>query len=215
MKVPDESLVCYIEENILPMYDNFDSGHHRDHPLMVIERSLAMAEQFDVDVNMIYAAAAYHDTGLSAGRETHHLESGRIIRSDAALGRWFTQDQIETIACAAEDHRASVGHEPRSIYGLIVAEADRTIDPATIIRRTVQYSIAHYPEYDREKHWQRSLSHLHEKYAAGGYLKLWIEDSPNGRRLEELRDIIRDEKLLRRMFDECYDRETGIQSHLG
>ena len=45
---------------------------------------------------------------------------------------------------AVEDHRASSGHRPRSEYGLIVAEADRFIDPETIIRRPLkedQYTV--------------------------------------------------------------------------
>lgn len=39
---------------------------------------------------------------------------------------------------AVEDHRASSDHEPRSIYGKIVAEADRIIDTDTTLRRTVR-----------------------------------------------------------------------------
>lgn len=201
-------LLKYVEQRIIPMYDTFDSGHRPDHVRMVIERCLEMSPRYDVDIDMLYAAAAYHDTGLTCGREYHHIESGRIIREDRELKRWFTDEQIEIIACAAEDHRASSARQPRSIYGLLVAEADRTIDPLTIIRRTVQYGLSHYPDFDREGHWNRTLEHLHEKYAEGGYLKLWIPDSPNAARLEELREIIRDESRLRQIFGEIYDSFT-------
>lgn len=104
---------------------------------------------------------------------------------------------------------ASSDHEPRSIYGRIVAEADRFIDPDTIILRTVQYGLANYPELDKEGHWRRTLDHLHEKYAEGGYLKLWFEDSPNMERLNSLREIIKDEPLLREKFDYLYDNLTN------
>ncbi len=57
----------------------------------------------------------------------------------------YWEEEIETVAQAAEDHRASSDHDPRSIYGRIVAEADRLIDPVTIIRRTIQYVLSHYP----------------------------------------------------------------------
>lgn len=198
----------YIEANIIPMYDSFDSGHRRDHVQMVIDGCMEMAGKYDVDSNMLYVAAAYHDTGLTAGRETHHLESGRIIRNDKTLTKWFPAQQIETIAQAAEDHRASSKHEPRSVYGRIVAEADRKIEPGQIIRRTIQYGLAHYPELDKEGNWQRTLAHLNEKYAEGGYLKLWIPDSPNAARLQELRDIIRNKTLLRALFEELYNIES-------
>ena len=104
----NKSLVEYIESRIIPMYDGFDAGHGRDHVRAVIEEAVRLAGFYPVDLNMVYAAAAYHDTGLSVDRKTHHLESGRIVREDRGLRRWFTEPQIEVIAQAAEDHRASL-----------------------------------------------------------------------------------------------------------
>ena len=150
---------------------------------------------------MAYTVAAYHDTGLAVDPKTHHLESGRILRSDELLKRWFSPEQIEIMAQAVEDHRASSNSEPRSIYGKIVAEADRQIDSLTIIRRTISYGLSHYPELDREGHWLRTLEHIREKYADGGYLKLWIPESDNARKLEDLRELIRRPALLREIFD--------------
>ena len=156
---------------------------------------------------MVYAAAAYHDTGLVEGRKTHHLASGRIIREDRRLREWVSADQIETIAQAAEDHRASSDHAPRTIYGRLIAEADRQIVPETVIRRTIQFGLSHYPEMDKEGHWARTVEHLGEKYADGGYLKLWIPESPNAVQLEALRAIIRDETALRAHFERIFDEE--------
>lgn len=201
----DKSLKNYIETNILPLYDGFDAAHQRNHVDMVIEQSMAIAAELNVDTDMVYAIAAYHDTGLTADRKTHHLVSGKIVREDMRLRCWFSEDEIETIAQACEDHRASSDHEPRSIYGKIVAEADRFIDSDTIILRTVQYGLANYPELDKEGHWQRTLDHLHEKYAEGGYLCLWFENSPNVARLNALREIIKDRTLLRQKFEYFYD----------
>ena len=194
----------YIESEIIPRYDNFDAAHGRDHVEYVISQSLKLSEYYDVDRDMVYAIAAYHDTGLAVDRKTHHLESGRIMRADRNLRQWFSEGQIETMARAVEDHRASSDHEPRSIYGKIVAEADRQIDPETIIRRTVQYGLSHYPELDREGHWQRMLDHLNEKYAEGGYLRLWIPESDNAGKLKELHEIIKDRDYLESLFDRFY-----------
>ena len=205
----DESLKNYIETNILPLYDDFDAAHQRNHVEMVIEQSMAIVSDLGVDMNMVYAIAAYHDTGLTADRKTHHLVSGKIVREDMWLRDWFSEEQIETMAQACEDHRASSDHEPRSIYGKIVAEADRFIDPDTIILRTVQYGLANYPELDKEGQWQRTLDHLHNKYAEGGYLRLWFDKSPNVARLNTLREIIKNESLLRQKFDYLYESLTN------
>jgi uncharacterized protein len=200
----DKNLIGYIEQVILPRYDHFDAAHQRNHAEEVIERSLVLAEYYDVDINMVYAIAAYHDTGLCEGRDTHHLVSGRIIREDTKLREWFDDDQIETMAQAAEDHRASSGHEPRSIYGKIVAEADRLISPEKVIRRTIQFGLDHHPELDKEGQYQRFREHLLEKYSDTGYLRLWIPESDNATRLEELRAIIRDENAMREAFEQLF-----------
>lgn len=199
----------YIEREIIPRYEHFDRAHDVGHVRTVIARSLELAEAYDVDTDMVYAIAAYHDTGLVNGREKHHLDAGRILAADHELRRWFSEEQVEVMRQAVEDHRASADHAPRSIYGRIVAEADRVIDAATIIRRTVQYGLAHYPTLDREGHFVRCLEHLQDKYAEGGYLKLWIPESENARRLETLREVIRDRERLRNAFDEAFDAETA------
>ena len=198
-------LIEYVEQRIIPRYAAFDSAHREDHARAVIERALELSAHYDVDINIVYAAAACHDLGLAVDRKTHHLESGRIIRSDATLAGILGPEGLEAAACAAEDHRASSETAPRSIYGRIVAEADRLIEPLTIIRRTVQYGLDHYPGLDKEGHWQRTLEHLKEKYGDGGYLKLWIPQSSNAARLEELRKIIRDEERLKRIFENIWD----------
>lgn len=113
----NDELTDYIHSQILPRYDHFDPAHRRDHAEKVIRESLLLAERYDVDPDMVYAIAAYHDTGLCEGRENHHLASGRIVRTDPMLPRWFSPEQIETMAQVTEDHRASAQHEPRSLYG--------------------------------------------------------------------------------------------------
>ena len=219
--LPNASLVAYVEQEILPRYAAFDAAHQEDHVRTVIAQSLSLARIINespnymntdgsktlIDIDMAYTIAAYHDTGLVESRDTHHIASACIIRADTKLLQWFSHEQIEIMADAAEDHRASAKSEPRTIYGRIVAEADRDINPIKIILRTMQYGFAHYPELDKEGHYKRTLEHLHEKYAEGGYLKLWIPESPNGERLAKLRDIIHDETLLRQIFEEIWEEE--------
>ena len=150
-------------------------------------------------------AAACHDLGLVNGRDRHHLDSGEIIRADESLRQWFSAEEIETIAQAAEDHRASGTSAPRSIYGKIVAEADRVIDSETIIRRTIQFGHKHYPDLNKDEHIKRAVSHLKEKYGRGGYLKLWIPWSDNSARLSELQDLIASDSEIRDEVLRLYD----------
>ena len=202
---------AYVEENIIPLYDRFDKAHRRDHVRMVISQSMALASQMNVDADMVYVIAAYHDIGLCEGRERHHTVSAQMLLADMTLRNWFTDSQLQTMAEAVEDHRASSDHAPRSLYGRIVAEADRFIDPDTIVRRTVQYGMEHYPELDKEGHHQRMVQHLREKYGRGGYLHLWFEHSPNAERLETLRKMIDDEGALRQKFEDYYGQERAAR----
>ncbi|MBQ5700862.1 MAG: HD domain-containing protein [Alistipes sp.] len=197
----------YIEQEILPLYISFDKAHNTDHVNQVIEQSLALAAHYDVDIDMVYTIAAYHDTGLCEGREFHHIASGRILAADSFLREFFSSEQIETMREAVEDHRASSKSAPRTIYGRIVAEADRCIDPMTVIRRTVQFSLKHYPELTIEGHFKRCHDHLIEKYGHDGYLKLWIPQSNNAQRLAELQTIADDIPTLRAIFETIYAEE--------
>ena len=217
----NSEIEAYIYDEIVPRYSAFDKAHKEDHALTVIRQSEALlngraawlAEQAEadsiwnapIDRMLLLTAAACHDLGLVNGRENHHLDSGIIIRQDARLRNWFSEEEIETIAQAAEDHRASGKGAPRSIYGMIVAEADRIIEGDTIIRRTIQYGQKHYPDLCREEQIERAVAHLKEKYGRGGYLKLWIPWSDNAVRLNALQDVIADEKAVREKVVEILD----------
>ena len=202
-------IVEYVEREILTRYDGFDAAHRRDHADVVVSRSIALAERLGADVEMAYVIAAYHDTGLAVGRDVHHTESKRILLEDKELKRWFMAEDIATMGDAVEDHRASSKQPPRTIYGRIVAEADRLIVPHSIIRRTIQFTLTHHPDLDIEEGYERLLEHMREKYDYGGYLRLWIEESDNAQRLEELRKIRADKPTLRRLYEEIYAEETA------
>ena len=198
----------HIRERIIPQYVNFDKAHRIDHVEKVIEESMKLALHYEVNSAMVYTIAAYHDLGLCEGREFHHIVSGKILFADETLWQWFTDDQMLQMKEAIEDHRASNKQAPRSIYGKIVAEADRIIDPEITLRRTVQYGLSHYPEMDKERQYERFRKHLADKYAEGGYLKLLIPQSDNAGRLAELRQLIINEERIRRVFDQLYEEES-------
>ena len=206
----DSELTQYIEQTILPQYDAFDGGHKHDHAQMVMDESLKLAREHGADEQMAYVIAAYHDLGLRFDRETHHIHSGEILLADENLRKWFSEEQLIIMRDAVEDHRASSKNPPRTIYGAIVAEADRQINPTLVIHRTMAYSAKLYPEGDFETLYARSKAHLLEKYAEGGYMKLWLNSERNVRSLEELRAIIRDEPHLREICKAWYESNTQI-----
>ena len=203
-------LMEFIEKNILHRYSAFDKAHNLTHVNRVINRSLELAKKNGADMNMAYVIAAYHDLGLEGPRAIHHISSGKILIADLRLKKWFSPEQIKIMKEAVEDHRASASHSPRSIYGKIVAEADRDLEPSIVFRRTVEYGISHYPDKNKEEQWQRFLSHIENKYSSHGYIRLWMPNSPNEQHLKEIRGFINDKKRLRKEFDAIYEQETML-----
>ena len=201
-------LMEFIEQNILPRYNAFDRAHSLSHATGVIRRSLEIARTMGADLNMAYTIAAYHDLGLAGPRAVHHITGGKILASDARLKRWFTPAQINIMREAVEDHRASASHAPRSVYGRIVAEADRDLDPTTVFRRTIQFGLANYPNLSRQQQWKRFLQHMEQKYSEQGYIRLWIPHSPNGEKLRQIRTLLHDKQALRSTFEQLFDEET-------
>ena len=200
----------FVERQILPRYNAFGESHGLRHVTRVIKNSLRLADVTGADIDMVYVIAAYHDLGMEGPRAIHHLTSGKILMADARLKKWFNADQLKVMKEAVEDHRASSSRQPRSIYGKIVAEADRDIDVHEIFLRAIQYGKENGPDKTVEEHWERFAQHMDEKYSNNGYIKLWIPNSPNEKALKELRNIIEDKKLLRKAFDVIWKEMSEI-----
>jgi len=200
-------LMEFIERNILPQYTAFDKAHSMEHVTGVIRRSIEIARKSGADMNMAYTIAAYHDLGLSGPRAIHHITGGKILATDMRLKKWFSAEQIKIMKEAVEDHRASASHSPRSIYGKIVAEADRDLEPMSVFLRTVQYGLSNYPEMSEDQHWERFKEHMHNKYSEHGYIRLWMPGSPNEKYLKELRDTINNQERLKEIFTQLYHQE--------
>lgn len=201
----------YVAENVLPRYDSYDKAHSRRHIQSVIDQSMEIfrklsagqmdgGRRYELNPDMVYAIAAYHDIGVCEGREYHHLSSGRMLEEDVRLRQWFTEEQIHVMREAVEDHRSSSKSWPRSIYGRIVSEADKVIDFDTVFSRAILYARASCPQMTAEEIFQKSYGHLLDKYGDGGYMRLQFSDSPNAGRLAELREKLRDPELMRREY---------------
>ena len=194
-------IMQFVETQLLPRYTAFGESHGLRHVNRVIKNALKLAHITGADIDMVYVIAAYHDLGMSGPRAIHHITGGKILMADNRLKRWFSKEQIAIMKEAVEDHRASSSRQPRSIYGKIVAEADRDIEAHELFRRASLYAKENYPNVDKEQLWELFANHMDEKYSVHGYIKLWIPNSPNEHELKLLRETIEDKAQLRQEFE--------------
>ena len=192
----NQELKKYIENTIFPSYKKNDLGHNLDHIRYVIDRSLTFASNQDnINYDMVYVIAAYHDIGHYIDAKNHEKVSADMLLEDMNLRKFFTEDEIQTMAEAIYDHRASLEGEPRSIYGKIVSSADRNILIEVILKRT----------YDTlDEIIEESRQHIINKFGKKGYAteKMYFEDLDYKKFLEEISFLAEDEVEFRRRFME-------------
>ena len=194
----------YIETEILPQYNGI-GGHTDKHIQQVITRSMRFMEQApEVNADMVYIIAAYHDLGRLVDNETHNIESAKMMRKDKFLKKHFSAEEIEIMAEAVEDHRASLGREPRSIYGKIVSSADRNANVKVMLSRVFDYTKHLHPEMTEDEVIEEARIHLREKYSPDGYAaKTMYFDDPNFKgALAEVEKITRTPKGFAKVMRE-------------
>lgn len=187
----NEELVEYIEKKIFPLYDRNEFAHGINHIKTVIRRSLELADGYDVDFNIVYTVAAYHDLGHFIDRKRHEIISAEMFMKDENIKRWFSDEQRLVIKEAIEDHRASCNHVPRTIYGKIVSTADRTIvDIDNTIKRSYTYGKKNYIGLSEEEQFDKVYEHLVEKYGERGYAKVYLEEKEFDEAVSKLRQAL-------------------------
>ena len=201
----------YVERCVLPRYARL-KGHTMTHIEQVIERSLRFAEQAgDVNTDMVYVVAAYHDLGRLVDNGRHHLESAKMLRADAFLRSRFSPEEIETMAEAVEDHRASLGHEPRSVYGRIVSSADRNPDVESMLERCYDYTKLLNPGLTEDEIIEQARVLLREKYAPDGYAAktMYFRDETFDAMLAEVARITASPELFAKVQREFNEKRFG------
>ena len=192
----NEKLQKYIEENIFPEYDKNEPAHGINHIKDVIRRSFELVEENELDVNydMVYVIAAYHDIGHHIDSKTHEIISADMMSKDKNLTKFFNEEELQVIKEAIEDHRASAKDDPRSIYGKIVSSADRNNTVNDCLRRTYSYGKKLNPEATDEELFERAYDVLVNKFGEGGYAKYYFKDSQYEQFLKELRELLKDKE---------------------
>lgn len=206
MKTLNPELKTYIKKHILPIYQSFDMAHQTDHIDVVVNASFELASTLDVNINMVYTIACYHDIGIQYGRDNHHITGGIFLLEDQNLKSFFQHEELLIMKEAIEDHRASNPSQPRSIYGKIIAEADRDLSFERILKRTIGYGIKVYPDLTFEEHYDRLYQHIKQKYGENGYLKLWLKAEKNEVNLSIIRKALNHPDQLKEKVFEIYQK---------
>ena len=143
---------------------------------------------------MVYTIAAYHDIGHHIDSKKHEIISGEIMSKDENLKKFFSEEELEIIKEAIEDHRASAEHEPRSIYGKIVSTADRNNTVEACLRRSYIYGRKLEPDSTDEELFERAYKHLKMKFGENGYAKFFFKDEEYENFLKEIRELLLDKE---------------------
>lgn len=187
-------------------------AHQSNHVYMVIDKALDIAKDYEVDINMIYAIACFHDLGLLIDRKTHHIEGGKLLVKDQFIKSFFNEADIQIMKEAIEEHRASLKQPPRSIYGKIISEADRMIDPEMIIKRSFSYQMNLETNHQFDHLYPMVRDHIVKKYGDHGYLKLWLNYELHTKILNDFRLIIKDEPQFKKLCKHYYEQLSTEES---
>ena len=193
MEKVNPELKAYIEQNILPECIKNGPSNDLAHTRQSIERSFKFAATVpNINYNIVYTVAAYHDIANHIDRDKHEFVAAEIAANDENLKRFFDDNEMTIIKEAIEDHRASKDGEPRSVYGKIISTADRNFAVDTCLARTYSFGKKFFPEYTDEQLFERSYNHLQNKFGKAGYAKFYFKDEEYESFLKEMRALLAD-----------------------
>lgn len=183
-------IINYIESTIFPKYDLNEASHGINHIFNVINKSISISKNYDVNLDIVYVVASYHDIGHHIDKDNHEKISAQMMMEDEKLKEFFSADELNTIKEAIEDHRASSTQVPRNIYGKIISAADKNMNVTDAITRTYIYSKAHYPNLSETELLDEVYNHLEDKFGVNGYAKVYIKDEQFENFKKELIDLL-------------------------
>lgn len=190
----------YIEQNIFPQYELNDKAHQIDHIKYVICRCFKLSKNMNIDNNMLYVIAAYHDIGHHIDYKNHEKVSAQMMHDDKNLKNFFTNEDLHIMKEAIEDHRASLSHEPRNIYGKILSSADRNIDVDDSLKRIYIYSKKHFDKLTDEEMIEECYNHTLNKFGEDGYANFFVDDMDYNIYLKKMRNLLNNkEKFVKKL----------------
>lgn len=216
-----EEVAAYVEREIFPRYDT-ENGHGLRHIQDVIRRSLGFAERINrgeikttaadfanlpealatgqVEYDMSYVVAAFHDLGRLKSDKLHHLVSAAYLLDDDFVTGYFDRDRLRVMADAVMDHRASNPLDPLTIYGRIVSSADRDTDCQYMLKRAYDYMRHKYQGEDEDAVIGHVYDKIYRKFVKdGGYSakKMYFENPEYEAMLAEFQRIAATQELFK------------------
>lgn len=205
----DKNLKDYIRLNIKAKYKTFDKGHNISHYNFVTKNCVNYGKKlqnqgYDVDLDIAFIVGAFHDIGIINGRENHAISSGKIVRADKELKKYYDENTIEMIAQAVEDHSSHLTYTPRSIYGKIVADADRNNSVYLVFSRPIKYGLKNEPkEWSKQQHLDRVYEFVKNKFGRDGYVKYWLDIEDTKKEQQAVWNLLDNKEL-------CYSYMSGL-----
>lgn len=197
----NQELKKYIEENIFPIYSKNDKGHSIDHINYVIKRSLEFANSFpNLNIDMVYTIAAFHDIAHHIDKDNHETLSAKVFYENNDMKKFFTEEERLIIKEAIEDHRASLGHTPRSTYGKIVSSADRETSVSNIILKTHNYSLKHYSDMSIEEMINRAHNVIKDRIDNLNKYPTYVKDPAYDNFIKTMKDYIDNYDLFKQEY---------------
>ncbi len=208
-----KELFEYINTVIKPMYNKFDRAHNQSHFNFVVENCVSYGKELikngmDIDLEIAFVVGAFHDIGIYMGRENHAKTSGKMVRKDEKLKDFFSAETIELIAQAVEDHSSHLEYEPRSVYGKIVADADRNNTAYLVFSRPIKYGLKHDKELSREEHIERVYDFVQNKFGKNGYVKYWLDIPQTKQEQQQVWSLLDMEKECKQYIAGLFDEAT-------
>jgi hypothetical protein len=191
----------YLRTKIFPHYFQLDAGHNQNHIYNVLRHGYKINDLRgkEVDENQLTSAILYHDLGItgidSQGRGAHHLLAAKKVRADKCLPQWFSKQEIEEIATACQQHRASFQGKRQLALAKIVADAD-TMDAFNFERTIVYVNRNWLPKGTVEAKLKLMYDHYLKKFSARGYASF---------ELPQARELTREFRTLLAQIGGGYD----------
>lgn len=198
-----EEEINYVEDKVLPLYDTNIGGHGRDHILTVIMRSFEIKKEFDLSLKnkLILIIAAYHDIGYKKDPDNHEQVSSEMFLADKEIQKFLEPDEVQIVAEAIVDHRASLEYEARSEYGKLVSSADRETSVENMLKRSFLYQADKHADENPtiEQVIEYSFKKLTKKFGKDGYAKMYFPDKKYTEYLKEMQKLLENkEKFIER-----------------
>ena len=145
-----------------PFYTNGDAAHLIDHADDVCELALEINKEFDE--KLIILASYVHDIFNATDRKKHNFLAYDYVKSRAdSFLQELKDEELELVAHAVLEHRASFKGEFFSKLSAIISSADRGLpDVEHTVIRSMRYNDANA---------QDVYEHMLDKYSTKGYAK--------------------------------------------